>query len=130
MTGRSMVSTSNPGSRCSTAHKSAAVNAKAKDPALRQAYPFDQAKAKAMLGEAGWQPGADGVRTKGGQRLEIVLNAIEYGGGTDPTAQLIQSLLNWGLGGAAAFILLSVTLAIYALQLRYFNGSAVVPGGR
>ena len=45
-------------------------------------------------------------------------------------AQLIQSLLNWGLGGAAAFILLSVTLAIYALQLRYFNGSAVVPGGR
>ena len=45
-------------------------------------------------------------------------------------AQLIQSLLNWGLGGAAAFILLSVTLAIYALQLRYFSGSAVVPGGR
>jgi putative spermidine/putrescine transport system permease protein len=45
-------------------------------------------------------------------------------------AQLIQSLLNWGLGGAAAFILLSVTLAIYALQLRYFSGSPVVPGGR
>ncbi|TMJ41904.1 MAG: ABC transporter permease, partial [Alphaproteobacteria bacterium] len=45
-------------------------------------------------------------------------------------AQLIQSLLNWGLGGAAALILLSVTLAIYALQLRYFSGSAVVPGGR
>jgi putative spermidine/putrescine transport system permease protein len=45
-------------------------------------------------------------------------------------AQLIQSLLNWGLGGAAAFILLSVTLAIYVLQLRYFSGSAVVPGGR
>jgi putative spermidine/putrescine transport system permease protein len=45
-------------------------------------------------------------------------------------AQLIQSLLNWGLGGAAAFILLSVTLAIYALQLRYFSGPAVIPGGR
>ena len=42
---------------------------------------FDAAKAKALLGEAGWQPGADGIRTKGGQRLEIVLNAIEYGGG-------------------------------------------------
>jgi len=63
------------------------------DPSLKAAYPFDLAKAKALLGEAGWQPGADGVRTKGGQRLEIVLNAIEYGGGTDPTAQLIQSLL-------------------------------------
>jgi putative spermidine/putrescine transport system permease protein len=44
-------------------------------------------------------------------------------------AQLIQSLLNWGLGGAAAFILLTVTLAIYALQLRYFSGPAA-PGGR
>jgi peptide/nickel transport system substrate-binding protein len=64
------------------------------DPTLRAAYPFDLAKAKALLGEAGWQPGADGIRTKGGQRLEIVLNAIEYGGGTDPTAQLIQSLLH------------------------------------
>jgi peptide/nickel transport system substrate-binding protein len=68
------------------------------DPALRQAYPFDPAKAKALLGEAGWQPGGDGIRTKGGQRLEIVLNAIEYGGGPDPTAQIIQaSLLDVGI---------------------------------
>jgi peptide/nickel transport system substrate-binding protein len=63
------------------------------DPLLRQAYPFDPEKAKALLGEAGWQPGSDGIRSKGGQRLEIVLNAIEYGGGPDPTAQLIQSAL-------------------------------------
>ncbi|MGO4909948.1 ABC transporter permease [Pseudorhodobacter sp. W20_MBD10_FR17] len=34
-------------------------------------------------------------------------------------AQQVQSLLNWGLGGAAAFVLLVVTLAIYALQLRF-----------
>ncbi len=33
-------------------------------------------------------------------------------------AQMIQSLLNWGLGSAAAFILLVVTIALYALQLR------------
>ena len=64
------------------------------DPSLRAAYPFDAGKAKALLGEAGWQPGGDGIRVKGGQRLEITLNAIEYGGGTDPTAQLIQSLLH------------------------------------
>ena len=64
------------------------------DPALKQqAIPFDAAKAKALLGEAGWQPGGDGIRTKGGQRLEIVLNAIEYGGGPDPTAQIIQASL-------------------------------------
>jgi peptide/nickel transport system substrate-binding protein len=63
------------------------------EPALRQAYPFDPEKAKALLGEAGWQAGGDGIRAKGGQRLELVLNAIEYGGGPDPTAQLIQSSL-------------------------------------
>jgi peptide/nickel transport system substrate-binding protein len=63
------------------------------DPSLRQAHPFDPARAKALLGEAGWQPGGDGIRTKGSQRLEIVLNAIEYGGGADPTAQLIQASL-------------------------------------
>ncbi len=63
------------------------------DPSLRQMYPHDAARAQALLGEAGWAPGSDGIRTKGGQRLEIVLNAIEYGGGPDPTAQLIQSSL-------------------------------------
>ena len=33
-------------------------------------------------------------------------------------AQLVQSLLNWGMGGAAAFALLVLTLALYALQFR------------
>ncbi len=37
-------------------------------------------------------------------------------------AQLVQSLLNWGLGSAAAFVLLVVTLAIYAVQIRFFGG--------
>jgi len=63
------------------------------DPTLRQAYPFDPAKAQALLAEAGWQPGGDGIRTRGSQRLEVVLNAIEYGGGPEPSAQLIQSSL-------------------------------------
>jgi peptide/nickel transport system substrate-binding protein len=63
------------------------------DPALRQAYPFNPAKARELLGQAGWQPGPEGIRQKGGQRLEVVLNAIEYGGGADPTAQLIQASL-------------------------------------
>lgn len=44
-------------------------------------------------------------------------------------AQLVQQLLNWGLAGAAAFVLLAVTLALYALQLR-FTGSARALGGR
>lgn len=35
--------------------------------------------------------------------------------------QLIQSLTNWGLGGAAAFVLLVSALGLYMVQLRYFN---------
>ena len=38
--------------------------------------------------------------------------------------QQVQSLLNWGMGGAVAFILLVVTLALYALQLRLLEGRA------
>lgn len=45
-------------------------------------------------------------------------------------AQLVQSLLNWGLGGAAAFVLLVVTMAIYALQLRYLGSGRIGLGGR
>ncbi|WP_119459656.1 ABC transporter permease [Rhodospirillaceae bacterium SYSU D60014] len=33
-------------------------------------------------------------------------------------AQQVQSLLNWGLGSAAAFILLTVTLILYAIYVR------------
>jgi putative spermidine/putrescine transport system permease protein len=38
-------------------------------------------------------------------------------------AQFVQSLVNWGMGGAAALVLLVVTLALYAVQLRYFKPS-------
>jgi len=38
-------------------------------------------------------------------------------------AQFVQSLVNWGMGSAAAFVLLVVTLALYALQLRLFGTS-------
>ena len=34
-------------------------------------------------------------------------------------AQLVQQLLNWGLAGAAAFVLLAVTLGLYTLKLRF-----------
>jgi putative spermidine/putrescine transport system permease protein len=38
-------------------------------------------------------------------------------------AQLVQQLLKWGLAGAAAFVLLLVTLSLYFVQLR-FSGKA------
>jgi putative spermidine/putrescine transport system permease protein len=38
-------------------------------------------------------------------------------------AQFVQSLVNWGMGGAAAFVLLVVTLILYGMQLRFFGAA-------
>ncbi|MBV9439822.1 MAG: hypothetical protein JOZ24_07510, partial [Candidatus Eremiobacteraeota bacterium] len=43
----------------------------AHDPSLT-AIPYDPAKARATLDGAGWKPGPDGVRSKGGTRLHVV----------------------------------------------------------
>jgi len=42
-----------------------------KDMGLDRQYPFDRAKAKALLAQAGWTPGADGIMQKGGQKLTV-----------------------------------------------------------
>src|SRR5216684_746244 len=42
-----------------------------KDMQLDRLYPFDRAKAKALLAQAGYTPGPDGVLQKGGQRLSL-----------------------------------------------------------
>ncbi len=41
-------------------------------------------------------------------------------------AQLVQSLLNWGLAGAVALMLMLVTLGLYALQLRLFDSQKLL----
>lgn len=43
------------------------------EPALEQMYGYDPEKAMQLLEEAGWTMGADGVRTKDGQRLEVTI---------------------------------------------------------
>ncbi|QRM57526.1 ABC transporter permease [Sinorhizobium sp. BG8] len=43
-------------------------------------------------------------------------------------AQFVQSLVNWGMGGAAALVLLVVTLTLYAIQLKLFGTAGA--GGR
>ena len=42
-----------------------------KDMQLDKLYPFDRAKAKALLAQAGWTPGPDGMMQKGGQKLTL-----------------------------------------------------------
>lgn len=40
---------------------------------LESMYPYDPAKAKALLDQAGWVPGADGIRVKNGQKLSVTI---------------------------------------------------------
>jgi peptide/nickel transport system substrate-binding protein len=42
-----------------------------KDMQLDQLYPFDRARARTLLQQAGWAPGPDGIMQKGGQRLSL-----------------------------------------------------------
>jgi ABC-type transport system substrate-binding protein len=51
---------------------------------LVASLPFDAAEARRLLDDAGWRPGADGVRVREGQRLTLTL----VGGPTVPEAGL------------------------------------------
>ncbi len=53
-------------------------------------YGFDPARAKALLDSAGWIPGPDGVRQKGGQRLTLVIGNISGSSNGTQTATLAQ----------------------------------------
>ncbi|MFB9833104.1 ABC transporter substrate-binding protein [Actinoallomurus acaciae] len=52
----------------------------------------DQAAAAALLDKAGWVPGADGIRTKGGRRLSLKLGWLNRGNPWDqPLVELITA---------------------------------------
>ncbi len=62
------------------------------DPAHESKYGFDPAKAKQLLSEAGWIPGADGILQKGGQPFQFVMD-VGQRGVLQPTNELIQQNL-------------------------------------
>ena len=51
-------------------------------------YKPDQEKAKALLEQAGWKVGSDGIREKGGRRLALKITAV-----SDPLRQRLVELL-------------------------------------
>ncbi len=56
-------------------------------------YPFDPAQAEALLEEAGWVMGSDGVREKDGTRLSFTCTVITGDQARKPEAELAQQYL-------------------------------------
>jgi peptide/nickel transport system substrate-binding protein len=55
--------------------------------------PFDLAQASALLDQAGWKMGADGVRAKGGRKLNLVFATSSETPDTDTQIELMRA--NW-----------------------------------
>ena len=58
-----------------------------------KAYPYDPARAKALLAEAGWKPGADGILVKDGKRLSFSLRHDQANQAVKDTAVVLQEYL-------------------------------------
>ncbi len=68
------------------------------DPSLCTIYPYDPQKAAQLLDEDGWKMGPNDIRQKNGKSLSLVINTINYGGGTAPEIELLQGqLLSLGI---------------------------------
>jgi peptide/nickel transport system substrate-binding protein len=54
---------------------------------------FDAGRAKSLLDGAGWAPGPDGIRQKGGTRLSLTVDWFANAATNQPTLELIQQQL-------------------------------------
>lgn len=60
--------------------------------AMLTQYPYDVDKANSLLDEAGWMPGADGIREKDGVRLAFTITTITGDQARRPIAELAQQM--------------------------------------
>ena len=87
-------------------------------------YPFDLAKAGALLDGAGWRRGADGVRVKDGRRLSLL---VTFGTGNpawEQTIELIRS--TWSQIGVA----IETKTYPSSLYFAQFQNGGIVQGGK
>lgn len=61
------------------------------NPAVEEMYPYDPDQAAALLDEAGWARGGDGIREKNGQRLH--LEYLTFSGVQGQAGELVQAYL-------------------------------------
>ena len=60
-------------------------------PLAAELFPYDPARAKKILDDAGWKPGPDGTRVKDGKRLEV-LWIFGTNNGYEEMAPLVQAM--------------------------------------
>ncbi|MFQ6326265.1 ABC transporter substrate-binding protein [Nocardia sp. CWNU-33] len=60
---------------------------------LSATLPFDQAKARSILEQAGWTPGGDGIRVKNGERLTFSVLFSQVFAGNQAILELVQQQL-------------------------------------
>lgn len=73
----------------------------AQDPNIMK-YPYDPDKAKALLDEAGWKVGADGIRVKDGKRLSFEISTQTESTNGRAVQQQVQTY--WHDAGAEAVV--------------------------
>lgn len=89
-------------------------------------WPFDAARAQALLAEAGWTPGPDGVRRNAqGERLSLELMTTAGNRSREATQQVIQSM--WRAVGVEARIRNEPPRVLFGqtLNRRTYGGAAL-----
>lgn len=87
-------------------------------------YDYDPAKARALLDEAGWKTGADGVRVKNGQRLSLTIAGVS--GSATGNAVDVQVQSQWRAVGVEAVPKFYTTPLFFAS----YGAGGIVQGGK
>ena len=84
---------------------------------------FDSLAARRILDDAGWQPGGDGVRRRGGRRLEVAILVPSTSATRRHIAEIIQE--QWRAAGVAATIT-AVDFPVFQSRLAAGNFEAYI----